>query len=241
LIAVDEPNNTIYAVNHDDNTVSVINGAVCNGTNISGCGQTWATVTVGSGPQALGVNPVNHTIYVANFDDDTVSVIDGNTCNGTNTSGCGQTPPTVFVGAGPRSVGIDSGTNTIFVGNRDDGTVSIIDGSTCNGTNSSGCGQTPAALFVMAFPGSAGTDDYINGRTIVVDPATHKAYLPTIGDSDAVVISGSPCTGADPSGCTAEIVPLRMGGFSVFATLDDSSGTVYVANDTDGTVSLFAK
>jgi hypothetical protein len=30
-----------------------------------------------------------------------------------------------------------------------------------------------------------------------------------------------------------------MGGFSVIATVDEFSETVYVSNDTDGTVSLF--
>jgi hypothetical protein len=30
-----------------------------------------------------------------------------------------------------------------------------------------------------------------------------------------------------------------MGGFSVIATVDESSETVYVSNDIDGTVSLF--
>jgi Uncharacterized conserved protein len=158
-IAVDETNNTIYVVNQDDGTVSVINGAHCNGTDTSGCNQSWPTVTVGNSPQALGLNPNNHTVYVTNTNDNTVSVIDGSICNGTNTSGCGQTPAIISVGAAPRAVGVDAGTNTVFVGNSDDMTVSVIDGSTCNGTNTSGCGQTPFALPVAAFPNAAGNDN----------------------------------------------------------------------------------
>ena len=109
-------------------------------------------MTVGASPQALAVNPSNHTVYVANRDDNTVSVIDTLHCNAHDSSGCGQTPATIPVGDGPRSVGIVFATNTVFVGNRDDLTVSVIDGSTCNGGNTTGCGQTPPAVLVGAFP-----------------------------------------------------------------------------------------
>jgi DNA-binding beta-propeller fold protein YncE len=239
-VAVDETNNTIYVVNQADGTVSVINGAHCNGTDTSGCNQSWPTVTVGSLPPALGLNPNNHTVYVTNFDDNTVSVIDGNTCNGTNTSGCGQTPAIVSVGAGPRAVGVDAGTNTVFVGNGDDMTVSVIDGSTCNGTNTSGCGQTPFAVPVAAFPNSAGNGGYIFLYGIAIDPTSHNVFVPLIGDSDVVVINGRACRGGNTAGCQAKVVPLRMGGWPIALTIDESSGTVYVSNNVDGTVSLFS-
>jgi len=87
----------------------------------------------------------------------------------------------------------------------------------------------------------AGNNDYIIGRTVTIDSATHKVFVPVIGDSDVVVIDGSTCYGSHPSGCQAKVVPLRMGGFTNAAAIDEASGTVYVANDTDGTVSLFAK
>ena len=83
----------------------------------SGCGQTPPTVAVGGFPSLLAVDRVTHTIYVANTDDSTVSVIDGNTCNGTDASGCGQTPPTVAVGSGPEGVAVNQATETIYVGN----------------------------------------------------------------------------------------------------------------------------
>jgi len=240
-VAVDEATNTIYVVNQHDNTVSVVNGAVCNGTNSSGCAQVWPTLPVGASPQGVAVNPVNHTVYVTNTNDNTVSVINGSTCNRMNHSGCGHTSPTVAVGAAPRAIGVDSATNTIFVGNRDDMTVSVIDGSTCNGTHTSGCGQTPLAIPVAAFPDVAGNNEYIIGRTVSIDSATHKVFVPVIGDSDVVTIDGSTCNGAHPSGCQATVVPLRMGGFTNGAAIDETSGTVYVANDTDGTVSLFGE
>jgi hypothetical protein len=55
-----------------------------------------------------------------------------------------------------------------------------------------------------------------------------------------VVIKGRACRGGNTAGCQAKVVPLRMGGFPVALTVDESSGTVYVSNDDDGTVSLFS-
>jgi DNA-binding beta-propeller fold protein YncE len=237
---VDEATNTIYVENQGDGTVSVINGADCNGTDTSGCNQSWPTVTVGNSPQALGLNPNNHTVYVTNTDDDTVSVIDGNRCNGTNTSGCGQTPATIPVGAGPRAVGILFDKNTVFVGNRDDLTVSVIDGSTCNGTNVSGCPQAPPpAVLVGAFPSTGGNGNNILSRRIAVDQAKRIAYVPIIGDSDVALLDGNACRAGHVNDCHVKIVHERVGGFPIDATVDESSGTVYVSNDTDGTVSFF--
>jgi len=242
-IAVDEATNTVYVANRDSNTVSVINGAVCNATNTLGCsGGHWRTVSVGDSPLGLALNPANHTLYVTNSHDDSVSVINASTCNGTTTSGCNQRPPTISVGSFPAwGIGVDPGTNTVFAGNLNDLTVSVINGATCNGTNRSGCGQVPPAVIVGAFPSTAGNGSHILAQTVLVDPATHKVYIPTLGDGDVAVIDGSVCTGSNTSHCQASIVSLRMGGHVAIAGLDDSSGTVYVSNNADGTVSLFAK
>jgi DNA-binding beta-propeller fold protein YncE len=62
----------VYVTNVGDNTVSVIDGASCNAQVRSGCGQTPATVPVGSTPAGIGADPRNDTVYVANFDDGTV-------------------------------------------------------------------------------------------------------------------------------------------------------------------------
>ncbi len=239
-VAVDETTNTIYVVNGDDNTVSVINGDVCNGTDTSGCNQTWPIVTVGASPQALAVNPSNNTVYVANRDGNTVSVIDTLHCNAHDSSGCGQTPATIPVGDGPRSVGIVFATNTVFVGNRNDLTVSVIDGSTCKGGNTTGCGQTPPAVLLGAFPGSAGNGSNLLARSIAIDFKKHIIYIPNIGDSDVATLDANTCRAGHVDDCHVKIVQKRMGGFPVVATVDEASEAVYVANDTDGTVSVFA-
>ena len=229
-VAIDEATNTIYVANQSDNTVSVIDGTHCKGTDTSGCNESWPTIAVGAAPQAVAFNPADNTLYVANTDDDTVSVVSGNT-----------PIATIAVGAGPRAIGLVLDKNTVFVGNHTDFTVSVIDGSTCNATNTTGCSQTPPAILIGQFPAAAGSGNYFTGRRIVVDQRNDAVFVPTIGDSDVATLDGSVCTAAHPKNCRVRIVPKRMGGFSVFATLDELSGTVYVVNDDDGTVSLFAE
>ena len=76
-----------------------------------------ATVTVGSNPSAVGVDPTTDTIYVANYASGTVSVIDGTTNTVTDT---------VTVGTSPDAVGVDPTTDTIYVANQTSNSVSVI-------------------------------------------------------------------------------------------------------------------
>ena len=130
-IAVDQATDTIYTTNIADGehpgTVSVINGATCNGTNHSGCGQTPATVAAGFGAISVAVDPATDTVYVANIQDTSVSVIKGATCNRSNTTGCGQIPAKVAVGNYPSAVAADPAAGTVYITNGDN-TVSVIHG-----------------------------------------------------------------------------------------------------------------
>jgi DNA-binding beta-propeller fold protein YncE len=88
------------------NRVAVVNTATCNATDTTGCGQAPAVATVGKGTSNLAVSATTNTIYAANsglmnFNGDTVSVINGATCDGTNHSGCGHLAATAKVGRGP--------------------------------------------------------------------------------------------------------------------------------------------
>jgi hypothetical protein len=78
-----------YGPNAD--RVAVVNAATCNATRSSGCGQTPAVVTVGTGTAVLAVSTATDTIYAPNsgtsFNGHTMSVINGATCNGTSHSG----------------------------------------------------------------------------------------------------------------------------------------------------------
>ena len=65
--AVDERTDTVYVVNGNNGTVSVLNGARCNARVTRGCGRPVATVKVGKFPVAAVVNPATRTLYVANL------------------------------------------------------------------------------------------------------------------------------------------------------------------------------
>src|SRR5262249_44964003 len=89
--AIEVKTDTVYVANVGANTVSVFNGATCNATVTSGCGQKPAEVPVGLQPITLVADPADHTVYVANYgapafggtpgNSTTVSMIDSATCN----------------------------------------------------------------------------------------------------------------------------------------------------------------
>jgi DNA-binding beta-propeller fold protein YncE len=130
-IAVDQATDTIYTANIADGehpgTVSVINGATCNGTNHSGCGRAPVAAPARFGAIGLTINPATSTIYVANIQDTSVSVINGASCNGSNTSGCGQAPAKVAAGNYPSALAVDPAAGTVYITNGDN-TVSVIHG-----------------------------------------------------------------------------------------------------------------
>jgi DNA-binding beta-propeller fold protein YncE len=238
-LAVDESTNTIYVVNQADGTMSVIDGNHCNAGNASGCNQTWPVASVGAGPEGLTIDSNSRSIYVTNTDDNTVSVIDMTHCNAGDNSGC--TPVATFpAGAGPRAAGVVSETNMLFVANRDDLSVSVIDISACNGSNTSGCPQAaPPAVVVGQFPETGGFDENLLGRSVTIDSQTHHVFLPVPGDADTVWLDGNTCTANDLDGCKPRVIRKRMGGFPLCAEVDQSTGTVYVTNNADATVSVF--
>jgi DNA-binding beta-propeller fold protein YncE len=229
LLAIDQATDTIYVPNGNDGTVSVINGATCNAGDTSGCGQTVPTVAAGPGAVAVGIDPRTHTVYVANGNDGTVSVIDGAICNATDTSGCGQTPVTVTVGPGPVDAVVDQSTNTVYVPTfgASLGAVSMINASTCNGTNSSGCGQPPPTAPIGSNPNWAAEN-----------PVTHTLYVTNQDDSTVSAIDTSTCNATTTSGCRTPAPAMAIGFNAGGVDVDPTTDTVYAASQNNGTISV---
>ena len=181
---------TVYAANQLDNTVSVIDATACHKDNLAGCNQTWPTINVGNVPRFIGINKITNTIYVSNHDDNTLSVIDGATCNGQMTSGCMQPQPTTPVGNVPQQVAVDETTNTIYVVNQDDGTVSVINGDVCKAGNISGCNHSWPTVTVGASP-----------QALAVNPSNDTVYVANTDDNTVSVINALHCNATDSSGC----------------------------------------
>jgi DNA-binding beta-propeller fold protein YncE len=244
-IAVNPATDTIYAIippvyPSEPSTISVLDGATCNATNTTGCGQPPHTVTVGFGASALAVNTRTDTIYVANSDQpdnplagNTVSVIDGTTCNAANATGCARPPYTITVGppdTTPGGVTIDQATDTIYVADLQNGegpgTVSMINGAACNATSSAGCGQTPPTVTVGFGP-----------LAIAFDPANRTVVVANLEDTSVSVIDAATCNAIVSSSC-GSTQPKRPAGRAPSAVaVDPATGTIYVSNG-DGTVSI---
>ena len=92
---------------------------------------------------AMDVNQATNTIYVANEDDDTVSVI-----NGSSNTKMGDDIP---VGRHPIDIGVNGLTNTIYVANYDNGTVSVINGTDNSKMGDIQVGRNPVAISVNPF------------------------------------------------------------------------------------------
>ena len=189
---------------------------------------------------SLAVNAATDTIYVANFSKknnpfggNTVSVINGTTCNAANTTGCGTPPQTITVGptfTTPAGVAVDQATDTIYVADLQNGevpgTVSVINGATCNAATSTGCGQHPRSVPV-GFGPAAIAFDYAN-RTVVVA---------NIEDTSVSVVNGARCNAIVTAGYNRTQPRFPAGRAPGTVTTDAAVRTIYTSNG-DNTISI---
>ena len=75
------------------------------------------SIPVGGGPSGVDVNSRTNKIYVANVNNNTISVIDGTKNTVTDT---------IVVGRGPSGVDVSVVVDQIVVANREDDTISAI-------------------------------------------------------------------------------------------------------------------
>jgi DNA-binding beta-propeller fold protein YncE len=233
--AIDEQTDTVYVTNGNDGTVSVVDGARCNAAVTTGCGRPLATIKVGALPVAAAFNPVTRTVYVANLNGGTISVINAAGCNAVTTSGCGQPARTVKDSAGPDGIAVDVATDTVYAANsgtaspQTGDTVSVIDGATCNGTHGTGCARTPATTTV----GSGALWD-------AVDQASDAVYVANTNDGTVSVINGAACNAGTAAGCDSTWPTVTTGAGTSFVAVDEPAGTVFAANPADNTLSAIS-
>ncbi len=226
---VDTATDTVYTANSgaqgNGDTVSVINGATCNGHTGTGCGRAPRTVKVGSGAWWVAVDQASDTVYVANNNDGTVSVINGARCNARTASGCHRTP-TVTTGANPQFVAADPGLHTVFTVNQSDDTLSAINTRTCNGTVTSGCRAIPPSLRATPTRGP-GFNSFPNAFTLI--SRTGSAYVVNVGGANVLsVASIGRCNATSTAGCRRPAPAARVGEFLLSA--DPATNTIYGGN-----------
>lgn len=224
-IAVDTATSTAYVSAGATNALSLISTATCNAAATgTGCGKAKTVATGGSDPIGVAVDSSTNTVYVVNGGSNTVAVINAATCNAANTAGCPAKPTLVKVGAGAEFLAVDEQTNTIYVANTGAGTVSVIDGTACEASNTSGCARKPVSVSVGAgaFP-------------IAVDPATDTVYVGV--NRGIAVIDGSTCNGSTASGCARAPVVAPISNQPAGIAVDDAQRTIYVSGEA-GNVAL---
>jgi DNA-binding beta-propeller fold protein YncE len=229
-LAVNVATDTVYAANGGSSgnggTVSVINGAACNGHTGRGCARRPPTVRVGGGPFAIAVDQANNTVYVPSNNDGTVSVINGARCNARRTSGCRRTPPTVTTGPGAQFVAVENGAHTVFTVNQGDDTLSAINTRTCRGGATFGCRRRPPSQQATAHHGR-GFNSFPNMVALI--PQTGSAYVVNVGGLNILsVASTRRCNAAATSGCSARAPAAPVGEFVLSA--DRATGTIYAGS-----------
>jgi YVTN family beta-propeller protein len=228
-VGIDEQLDSAYVANQNSSTVSVIDTRTCNARTSSGCGRTPASIAVAGGAFTLSTDVHTHTVYVANVNSDTVSVIDGRSCNAHVTSGCDQAPRTVRTGISPAGLLVDGATHTLYVAHGGDAAVSLLDTSRCNGSVAVGCSDKLPTVPITAAP-----------WFMAISPATHTLYVSTRDRSTLAMVDTARCNADTSRGCAATPPVVQVGFLPYGVAVDPRSGTVLVGNVGDSTVSAFA-
>jgi hypothetical protein len=231
-VAVDQRTHTAYVLNGSSKSVAVINTATCNGATVRGCSRNPVLVRLPYLGGDLAINPRTGAVYVAEVTPGKtrqqtrveMSVINGAACNAADTSGCGAPPATVSIGTEPDQfprISVDSGTNTVYVNGAG---LAVIDGRTCNGTDSRGCTRALATVHGIV----AGYE------SIAVDAQAGTIYDPTgtypTGSGVVAAINRNTCNALDTTGCAGHLAAIRGGPGAGEATADPASHTLYVTN-----------
>jgi DNA-binding beta-propeller fold protein YncE len=209
-------------------------------------GKVVATIVTGPGPKAIGVNPKTGRVYVTEQTGtdggQAVAVIDGRTRKLLATIPVG---PYQKYYDNPLGLAVDARTNTVYVSNPLDGYVYTIDGGRNDVVRSVGIGGAPTALAVgsggavfvanslglaVIAPSGAVSRIATGGRTrgVAVDTARHVAYATTDQGNVVALEHGTSTVVAHGS---------QPWGISV----DPATGTVVVANVTEGGVAAFER
>lgn len=235
-LALNAATHTLYASNLGGNTLAVIDASACNAMITAGCSQTPETVTVGNGAAGIAIDQATDTVYVADVDDDTVSVVNGAICNATITSGCDQAAPTIATGNGPVPVALDPATRTLYVGNLYDDTVTAINTAACNAQTTSGCGQTAPSVTINDSPFGLAVDQF-NDTVYATNSGVEQFDTGYSSVTSSVsVINGATCNGTVTTGCSNTPTSVPVGGLPWGVSVDETTQAVYVSSIVDSDV-----
>lgn len=200
-----------------------------------------ATVTVGAKPRALVWDSLDDRIYVANYTDSSLTVIDG-TSN--------QVLRTIPAGQFPYVLCYNPSANRIYCANYGSNTITVVDAASYDVIATIPVGRNPSALCfnptsnkVYAVNSRDATVSVIDAAnntvitTVRVDsspsaaiwkPDINRVYVANFASNSVSVIDGS----------TDSVIARVAVGYSPMALAEDANGNITVANRNAGTVSV---
>ena len=207
-----------------------------------------STITVGSAPIAVAVNPAGTRAYVANKTAGTVSVID----TATNT-----VLTTVKVGTTPSDIVVSPDGTRVFVTNAGSGTVSKIDPTTNKVTVTIKVGHTPSSIAISPDGKTAYVTNKSDGTVsvitlswngvktitgvgtsptdVIVSPDNTKAYVSTLAGTVSVINTATnTITDHLTVGAPANSVALSADGATLFVAA--TNDTVTAIDSTSGDI-----
>jgi YVTN family beta-propeller protein len=128
-LAVDEERSILYATEAQNRSLLVLREKTGAET----------TISVGAMPCAAAVDPHSGLVYVLNYADDSVTVVQ---------SSPGKTLATIPVGSRPEAIAIDPNRDRIYVANTHSNSVSIIDGYARKVIATVPAGRNPYAISI---------------------------------------------------------------------------------------------
>ena len=224
-LTLDQSHHTLFVANNQDDTLSAINASTCNAVERSSCAERPPASQVGNGPDALVTDPSTGTVYSANFNAGTISVVNSGNCDATVTRGCRAEAPTIPVGSAPSGVAVDTATHTVYVANQGDNTVSVLDASRCSASEATGCASPSATVHVGDGP-----------TGVAIDQATDSVYVANNGGDTVSVIDGATCNAAHQTGCAGHASTLTVGNGPFAIGINPTTDTIYVTDN--GAVSI---
>lgn len=189
----------VYVTNHSNRTVAVID---------SGDNLVVQQIPVGGGPLEAAVAPDGNHVYVANSEDNTVSVID-------TTNKKVPIVMTVPVGLYPAAIAVTPDGTRVYVTNDSDGTVSAIDTTINSVVATITVGEEPEGIAVTPD----GTHVYVAdraGNAVTVIDTANNTVVSTIS-----VAANPEGIAVTPDGTRAYVV-----SYSAISVIDTATNTV---------------
>jgi DNA-binding beta-propeller fold protein YncE len=250
-LAADPGVGTVYDIT--GGVVAMVNTRTCNSHTRAPCSATPPQFTAGSYPDAIALDPLTHTVYVANLGSvssagpSSVSVVNADACNATDQAGCAGSETLTVPGGNADTLAVDVATGTLYVGTETAAgpdLVSVFNASTCNAVVTAACGQVPSTIEVGNSGGLFSNSELV----VAINQVTNTIYaIDTYNFAQGTPISlglymmnGATCDAASTTDCAQVPVLMPLGLSSTTATgpgtlpawgltVDPATDTVYVA------------